>query len=150
TGIAVVALLLSVVVALHLARVVVWPLRALMRGVEAIRQGEFDQRIAPAADDELGRLADGINRMAEDVAEFRRSNLSEVVRVKEPLGAVLAALPDAVLLVDAKERVSPGNAAASRLLASLGGADGSALGAILPADAARGAVGAALRGDGAK
>ena len=42
--------------------------------------------------------------MAEDLAEFRRTNISEVVRAKNTLEATLEALPDAVVLLDAGGR----------------------------------------------
>jgi NtrC-family two-component system sensor histidine kinase KinB len=120
SAIALVALALSIVVALRLARGVVWPLRELMTLVDAIRQGNFDHRVPRIGDDELGRLGEGVNKMAADVAEFRRSNLGEVLRAKRTLESVLAALPDAVLVIDAEGRVSSANAAATAVLASLG------------------------------
>ena len=46
------------------------------------------------------------NQMAEDLAEFRRTNISEVVRAKNTLEATLEALPDAVVLLDATGRSS--------------------------------------------
>ena len=147
SAIALAAFALSIVVALRLARVVVWPLRELMRSVEAIREGDFDHRVRLTADDELGRLADGFNRMAEDVAEFRRSNLGEVLRAKETLEAVLAALPDAVLVIDAEGCVSSANAAASGVLGSLGASASDRVADIALPEAAREAVDAALRGD---
>ena len=42
--------------------------------------------------------------MAEDLAEFRRTNVGEVVRAKNTLEATLEALPDAVVLLDAAGR----------------------------------------------
>ena len=70
--IALAALLLSVAGVLYLGRVVIWPLRELGRSVTAIRQGDFDQRAPVHAEGELGTLADDINRMAEDLAAFKR------------------------------------------------------------------------------
>ena len=58
--------------------------------------------------------------MAEDLAEFRRTNISEVVRAKNTLEATLEALPDAVVLLDAGGQIQSMNRAAVRALASAG------------------------------
>jgi NtrC-family two-component system sensor histidine kinase KinB len=58
--------------------------------------------------------------MAEDLAEFRRTNVREVVRAKNTLEATLEALPDAVVLLDGAGRVQSMNPAAVSALASAG------------------------------
>src|SRR6185369_15459266 len=50
SGVSFVALLLSIGVVFHLARVVVWPLRALGVSAEAIRQGNFEHRTTVRSD----------------------------------------------------------------------------------------------------
>ena len=115
-----VALLSAVSVAWHLTRTVVAPVRRLTRGANAIREGRFSERIDVASHDELGELASAFNQMAEDLAEFRRTNISEVVRAKNTLEATLEALPDAVVLLDASGHIQSMNAAAVRVAASSG------------------------------
>jgi NtrC-family two-component system sensor histidine kinase KinB len=114
------ALGIAVAVAWHLTRTVVGPLRRLTRGANAIREGDFSQRIDVASRDELGELAAAFNQMAEDLSEFRSTNISEVVRAKNTLEATLEALPDAVVLLDAAGRIQSMNRAAVRALASAG------------------------------
>ena len=99
--ITIVALGIAVLVAWHLTRTVIGPVRQLTRGANAIRQGHFDQRIDVGSRDELGELAGTFNQMADDLSEFRRTNIGEVVRAKNTLEATLEALPDAVVLLDA-------------------------------------------------
>ena len=115
-----VALGIAVLVAWHLTRTVIGPVRQLTRGANAIRQGHFDERIDVASHDELGELADAFNQMADDLAEFRRTNIGEVVRAKNTLEATLEALPDAVVLLDAGGHVQSMNRAAVSALASAG------------------------------
>lgn len=115
-----VALGIAVLVAWHLTRTVVGPVRQLTRGANAIRQGRFDQRIDVASHDELGELAAAFNQMADDLSEFRRTNISEVVQAKNTLEATLEALPDAVVLLDGGGLVQSMNRAAVRALASAG------------------------------
>ena len=114
------ALMIAVAVAWHLTRTVVGPVRQLTQGANAIRQGDFSERISVASRDELGELASAFNQMAEDLAEFRRTNISEVVRAKNTLEATLEALPDAVVLLDAGGEIQSMNGAAVRALASAG------------------------------
>jgi NtrC-family two-component system sensor histidine kinase KinB len=115
-----IALGIAVLVAWHLTRTVIGPVRQLTRGANAIRQGQFDQRIDVASHDELGELAGAFNQMADDLSEFRRTNIGEVVRAKNTLEATLEALPDAVVLLDAGGRVQSMNRAAVNALASAG------------------------------
>ncbi len=114
------ALFIAVAVAWHLTRTVVGPVRRLTRGANAIRQGNFSERIDVASRDELGELAVAFNQMAEDLGEFRRTNISEVVRAKNTLEATLEALPDAVVLLDGTGQIQSMNRAAVKALAAAG------------------------------
>jgi NtrC-family two-component system sensor histidine kinase KinB len=114
------ALLISTIVAILLARTVLRPIHELSTSVEALRLGDFDRRVHVTSADELGQLAKGFNRMAEALAEFRRSNLGEVLRAKETLEATLAALPDAVIVVDPEGRIVTTNALARSILQATG------------------------------
>jgi NtrC-family two-component system sensor histidine kinase KinB len=100
TAISLAALVLSTVVAVRLARRIVGPVRELTRSVEAIRHDQLDQRVRVTSTDELGSLAEGFNRMAEKLADYRHSSLGELLQAKRTLEAALAALPDAVIVVD--------------------------------------------------
>jgi NtrC-family two-component system sensor histidine kinase KinB len=114
------ALVIAVMVAWHLTRTVVGPVRRLTRGANAIRHGDFSERIDVASRDELGELAGAFNQMAEDLAEFHRTNVREVVRAKNTLEATLEALPDAVVLLDGAGRIQSMNPAAVSAFASGG------------------------------
>lgn len=116
-AISVAALLLLCAIVLHLVRVVMVPLRELTRAVEAIRRGDFSRRVGMRRDDELGRLGAGLDRMTDELEQFRRANIGEVIRAKETLEATLEALPDAVVVVDPDRRISAAN---PRALEALG------------------------------
>jgi NtrC-family two-component system sensor histidine kinase KinB len=107
-----VALGVAALVAWHLTSRVVGPLRRLTRGANAIREGHFEEQIELKSRDELGELASAFNSMAADLAEFRRTNIGEVVTAKHTLEATLEALPDAVVLLDADCRILSMNHAA--------------------------------------
>ncbi len=110
------ALLISTMVAVVLARSILTPIQELDSSVEALRLGDFDRRVQVMSDDELGHLAVGFNRMAEALAEFRQSNLGEVMRAKETLESTIAALPDAVIVFDPDGRIVAQNPLAKLVL----------------------------------
>ena len=114
------ALVFAVLVSWYLTTTVVGPLRRLTRGANAIREGRFDERIEITSRDELGELASAFNQMAENLAEFRRTNVGEVVRAKNTLEATLEALPDAVVLLDATCRILSMNRAAVNAFGAAG------------------------------
>lgn len=114
-----VALAISLLVAFYLARTVALPIRNLTSAVEGMRRGDFEERVPSRGGDELGKLADGFNRMAEDLAAFRRANVGEVIRAKEILEATLAALPDAVVVIEPDGSVSSTNPRASAIMRAI-------------------------------
>jgi two-component system, NtrC family, sensor histidine kinase KinB len=114
------ALGFAVLVGWYLTTTVVGPLRRLTRGANAIREGRFDERIEMTSRDELGELASAFNQMAENLAEFRRTNVGEVVRAKNTLEATLEALPDAVVVLDNDCRILSMNRAAVNAFSGAG------------------------------
>jgi NtrC-family two-component system sensor histidine kinase KinB len=114
------ALGLLVFIAWRIARTVLRPLRELTESVEKVRSGDFARRVVPRAEDELGRLGDGFNRMADALEVFHASQLGAVLAAKRTLEATLEALPEAVIVIDVTGRVTLSNARARRLLPRVG------------------------------
>jgi NtrC-family two-component system sensor histidine kinase KinB len=114
------ALLLSIGVAVRLARTVLRPVRELALVVEALRQGHFDRRVPTTGTDELGQLAEGFNRLAEHLTEYRRSSLGELLTAKLTLEATLNTLPDAVIVVEPDGPIAAMNPPARALLEATG------------------------------
>lgn len=119
-GVSLVAVLVSTLAAVHLARVVGRPIGELTASVDALRLGQFDRRVSVGSIEELGRLGQEFNRMAEALAEFRQSNLGEVVRAKETLESTLAVLPEAVIVVDPEGQITSLNPLAHAVLDAAG------------------------------
>jgi two-component system sensor histidine kinase/response regulator len=94
TGITLAACILSAGVVVLLTRNVTRPIAELDRAVEAIRQDKLDYRVHVHSSDELGRLAAGFNRMADDLEDSRREieerfrqmadNIHEIFWVRNP------------------------------------------------------------------
>ena len=74
------------------------PLEEVRRMAAEVADGRLDARAPRIGDAELARIADAIHRIAAQL----RSRLREVTREKEQLGAVLEAMVEGVLVVDAK------------------------------------------------
>lgn len=117
-GLALAALVVSTLVSVRLARAVLKPVHELTASVDAVRLGNFDRRVRLDSADELGRLGEGFNRMAETLAEYRSSSLGELLEAKWTLEATLDALPDAVIIVDPDGRVVGMNPPARAVLRS--------------------------------
>lgn len=113
-AVSVATVLLASVVAFWLARSILLPVRELTASVEAMRKGDFERQVRTASSDELGQLAAGFNRMAESLAEYRRSSLGELLAAKATLEATINALPNAVFVIAPDGQVvainSPGKA----------------------------------------
>jgi len=103
-------------VLLWLTRSVVVPIREVTASVDDLRQGNFERRVAWPAEDELGQLAAGFNRMAETLAEYRRSSLGELLAAKTTLEATLNALPDAVIVLAPDGTIAGCNLPAHQIL----------------------------------
>jgi NtrC-family two-component system sensor histidine kinase KinB len=120
-GIALVALGLTTLVMVLLGEGILRPVHELTRSVEAIRHDNFKVRVPVESEDELGRLAQGFNQMAETLGEYRESSLGELLLAKSTLEATLAALPDAVIVVDPDEQIVDMNPLAVQVMKAVGG-----------------------------
>lgn len=87
-------------------------LRSLVQHASAMAAGARQQRIAVATTDEIGGLAGSLNRMAEDLEQAVTTLATE----RDRFAAVLEGLADAILALDAEQRIILVNRAALTLL----------------------------------
>ncbi len=140
------ALLLSTFVTLHLARAALRPIQEMKASLDALRHGDFDRRMPATGLDELAQLGEGFNRMAEDLAAYRRSSLGDLLAAKQALEATLNALPDAVILLDPTGTVAALNSPARTVLTAVQGAAATRLDELPFSAKQREAIRAALQG----
>lgn len=88
------------------------PLRELIDVVRRMAGGDLNARIFSTRQDEVGRLIDGFNRVAEEL----QAQMTAQTKERGRLRAVLAAMADGILIVDEEGRVRLMNLAATRLL----------------------------------
>lgn len=88
-------------------------IRAMSSAAAAIEAGDFEQRLPTAlVPDEIQRLADSYNSMAERLGEA----FSAIRESERQIAAVVESMAEGVLALDATERVRVANPEAARLL----------------------------------
>ena len=94
------------------------PLGDLMQGIAARANGDLDHRIDSHSFDEIGKVADAFNDMADRMAASKRAkqDADDAVQLSETrLRSILNAVPDAIVKFDEFGRVEFFSAAAARL-----------------------------------
>ncbi|OPY12832.1 MAG: Alginate biosynthesis sensor protein KinB [Syntrophus sp. PtaB.Bin138] len=91
------------------------PIRGLIRSAEAIRDGNLELVVQADSRDEIGRLSETFNDMAESLREFRRSDKARLIRTQRATQQALDRLPDAVAILDPEGKVEISSAAARKL-----------------------------------
>jgi signal transduction histidine kinase len=86
------ALIAALVGSLWLARRVASPLRQMELATEVIAGGDFDRRLPVTSQDEIGRLADSINRMAFDLARLEAARREFIAKISHDLRTPLTAI----------------------------------------------------------
>lgn len=90
------------------------PLEELKVGAERFARGELDHRLRSSSTEEIGGLAEAMNRMAEQLDE----RIQTVLRQQNELEAVLGSMEEGVLAIDNEGTVLNLNEACGKLLGS--------------------------------
>ncbi len=114
--------------ALFLSKFVTRPVAALAAATDELSRGRFDYRVQVAAGDELGRLVQSFNHMAEELESSRRQleassqSLAQANTALEQrrrqIEIILESIPTGVLSLDAQRRVTHMNTALTRIFRS--------------------------------
>jgi NtrC-family two-component system sensor histidine kinase KinB len=110
------AAILAGLLARHMLRTVLEPIRDLRRAAHEIATGNLDQVLPASSGDELGELSQAFNTMARHLREFRQSQISKLLRAQRTSQATIDSFPDAILVLDAEGNVELANPAARSLL----------------------------------
>jgi nitrogen fixation/metabolism regulation signal transduction histidine kinase len=112
--------------AIHLARGIGTPIRALAEAAHAVAGGNLTHRVEPVTDDELAVLADAFNDMTAQLAENRRRLEANAAELREKncaleerrhyIETVLQTVSTGVISLDEENRVTTINAAALSML----------------------------------
>lgn len=105
-------ILLAALVSLSLARWFTRPIEEMKKGAQRFAEGDFSRKLTIPPSEELGGLAAALNFMARQLDEKIRT----VTTQRNELEAILSAMREGVVAVDAEERVLTLNEAAASLL----------------------------------
>ena len=86
------ALLAALAGSLLLARQIARPLSEIEAATRAIAGGDFEQRLTVDSQDEIGRLAGSINRMAQDLARLEAARREFIAKISHDLRTPLTAI----------------------------------------------------------
>jgi two-component system phosphate regulon sensor histidine kinase PhoR len=106
------AMLVALPVGFFFARRFTRPLTSMTTVAESMASGDYDQRLHVLGKDEIGQLAQALNRMAES----SRDRMETIGTEHNKLRTILAGMEEGVVAVDRQERVVHMNAAAGRIL----------------------------------
>jgi two-component system OmpR family sensor kinase len=87
-----IALILSVIVALLIAQSMVQPLRRVTAATEEMAKGNYDVRLDIESPDEVRRLSDSFNKMAEEVSASRQAQRDFLANVSHELRTPLTSI----------------------------------------------------------
>ncbi|NOY81108.1 MAG: cell wall metabolism sensor histidine kinase WalK [Kiritimatiellaeota bacterium] len=104
----VVALIMGVTTSRRIAR----PIERMTALAERIAEGDFDGSVVVDRPDEIGRLAEALDRMRREL----RQNLDQISRERNQALAIVGSMADGVLAFDSGARVLFANDAAAELL----------------------------------
>jgi PAS domain S-box-containing protein len=113
-------------IAIHLARGIAKPIRALAEASDEVARGNLSHRVTTVADDELALLADSFNQMTAQLEENRRKIEAGAKELREKnlaleerrnyIETVLESLSTGVISLDENNRLTTINAAAAEML----------------------------------
>jgi PAS domain S-box-containing protein len=112
------SLLAAIWVAFISIRNIVAPVKALVKGTQAVASGHYDQELPVIAQDDLGFLVESFNEMTHRIArasELTRMAGIEVENQRAYLETILANLTAGVISFDAEHKIRTANQAAYRI-----------------------------------
>jgi two-component system nitrogen regulation sensor histidine kinase NtrY len=120
------ALFASSWLALHLSKQVTKPVEALADAMQAIAAGDYAQRVAQSATEELGELVHSFNHMAADLENSRRAVEHSTIQLsaansalearRGELETMLETIPNGVATLDPHRRIVLTNRALSEMM----------------------------------
>ena len=81
------------------------PIHLLTEGIQEISQKNYDKRILIDNKDEFGEMASAFNQMAKKLYEYEHSNISKLMFEKKRVETIINQMEDAVIGLDAKNKV---------------------------------------------
>eukprot|EP01137_Pigoraptor_chileana_P028672 Opistho-2@12859 len=114
--VAIVCMLLTFTFIVNFPSYIANPIKELTKGIQAITNKNYEQRLHFSSEDEFGELASAFNSMAEKLNEYEHSNLAKILFEKSRIEAIINNLNDAVIGLDEKSKILFVNIVAIKML----------------------------------
>jgi signal transduction histidine kinase len=126
------AIVLILFASVQVSRTIIRPAEKLTEAARRIGQGHLNQKIDITTNDEIGELGSEFNKMTERLRMYEEMNISQLIVEKKKSEAIVASIPDPVIMADEGNKILLMNQAAKRLL-QIDGTDwqGKSLGQIV-------------------
>ena len=109
------AIVLILFASVQISRTIIRPAEKLTEAARRIGQGKLNQKIDITTNDEIGELGMEFNKMTERLRTYEELNISQLIVEKKKSEAIVASIPDPVIMVDEGNKVLLMNQAARRL-----------------------------------
>ena len=110
------AIVLILFASVQISRTIIRPAEKLTEAARRIGQGQLNHKIDITTNDEIGELGIEFNKMTERLRSYEEMNVSQLIGEKKKSEAIVASIPDPVIMADQGNNVLLMNQAAVRLL----------------------------------
>lgn len=113
---AAVCILIAFVFLVRLPRSITAPIRKLTDGILEIANHNYEKRLDIGEYQEFAEVTNSFNRMAERLAEFRKSTLADMIRAKKYIEAIVNSITEPIIGLDGNRSILFANDIALTLL----------------------------------
>ncbi|MBR9919348.1 MAG: HAMP domain-containing protein [Bacteroidetes bacterium] len=92
------------------------PIYTLTESIKEITRKNYQQRVELKNQDEFGEMAQSFNHMAEKLNDYEKMNVAQLLVEKKRIEAIIGEMQEAIIGLDAEQKVLFANATASGLL----------------------------------
>jgi two-component system, NtrC family, sensor histidine kinase KinB len=110
------AIVIILFASVQISRTIIRPAEKLTEAARRIGKGQLNQKIDITTNDEIGELGSEFNKMTERLRTYEEMNVSQLIVEKKKSEAIVASIPDPVIMTDEESKVLLMNQAARRLL----------------------------------
>lgn len=115
TLVSLLAIFLAILLGYRISAIIITPTLKLTEHAKKIGEGDLDQTITVETKDEIGKLAEEFNRMAERLREYEKHNIEKLIAERRRANAIVRSIPDPLIVVDADYRIIALNSSAEKL-----------------------------------
>jgi signal transduction histidine kinase len=118
--VAILAVLLGIIASVQFTRNLLKPVLKLTKIVRRMKRGHLHQKIDVTVDDEIGGLLREFNKMTERLQEYEELNIHQLITEKKKSEAIVASIPEPVIVTDKAQGLVLMNQAAAGFLQATG------------------------------